>query len=139
MHATLRKILRSDEALTLLDDITGFDFPGCDWNHGGCLVLCKALLQLFPNAKGKMIVNLAIEQPEHYFAEMDGFCIDGNGFTPSHEFLEKFCEDENEDIEIMTIEDWDEDCGVMYGIPTSYDTRLADFLNDKLRIVRLAA
>lgn len=137
LHNQLYKALREDEALTLLDDIA--EISGLDWTNGGCLILCKALLQLFPQAKGFMVWNHKHNIPEHYVVSLDEWIVDGDGFHSKNNFLDEWASQDNYDSKLLSLKDWDENIGVLNGVCTSTDTRLADFLNDRLGIVWLAA
>jgi hypothetical protein len=90
----IKKAFRRNRVMKVLVDALGsgpFD--------GGCLVVAKALIRLFPELKiVTMILNHYGENIPAHYAVMcpDGGIIDGDGYAPSPEaFIKRFIKNES--------------------------------------------
>lgn len=91
----LKKALSTSEAYAILDEgVEGAD----TWLSGGCFLLAKVLVKLFPNAKLMVLMGLTKEQeaqqfapqPHHALVKIDNSFVDGEGISSEKSLLQRW-------------------------------------------------
>ena len=91
----LKKALSTSEAYAILDEgVEGAD----TWLSGGCLLLAKVLVKLFPSAKLMVLMGLTKEQeaqqfapqPHHALVKIEISFVDGDGVSSERSLLQRW-------------------------------------------------
>jgi len=91
----LKKALSTSEAYAILDEgVEGAD----TWLSGGCFLLAKVLVKLFPSAKLMVLMGLTKEQeaqqfapqPHHALVKIENSFVDGDGVSSERSLLQRW-------------------------------------------------
>lgn len=93
----LKKVLSTSEAYAILDEgVEGAD----TWLSGGCFLLAKVLVKLFPTAKLMVLMGVNKEQeshsphlapqPQHALVKIDSSFVDGDGVSSERSLLQRW-------------------------------------------------
>lgn len=91
----LKKALSTNEAYSILDaGVKGSD----TWVSGGCFLLAKVLIKLYPEAKLVVLMGLTKEQeslhlealPQHALIQMGNQFVDGDGISSEKSLIQRW-------------------------------------------------
>jgi hypothetical protein len=91
----LKRALSTSEAYTILDEgVEGAD----TWLSGGCFLLAKVLVKLFPTAKLMVLMGVTKEQealhfapqPQHVLVKINNSFVDGDGISSEKSILQRW-------------------------------------------------